>query len=231
MTRLLTWSVLVGMLIAAGPAWSAEKTEGSDTEGQVAPSHSEQLKELSWMAGEWVDQDEDATVATTCRWSRNGNYLTRMFAVSLADQIDLEGIQIIAFDAAEGKVRSWVFDSDGGLGEGRWTREGNRWTVQSTHVLPDGRKAKATRVITRVDDDAFTLKSTDRELDGAVVTDLQLAVVHVGHHPLGGGRPVGGEGDVRTVAPCAGDAVGVVGRHVDLAVDRVGAVGEHLACR
>ena len=124
------------------------------------------------MAGEWVDQDEDATVATTCRLSRNGNFLTQMFAVSLADQIDLEGIQIIAFDAAEGKVRSWVFDSDGGLGEGRWTREGNRWTVQSTHVLPDGRKGKATRVITRVDDDAFTLKSIDREVGGESLPDV-----------------------------------------------------------
>ena len=119
-----------------------------------------------------ANQDEDATVATTCRWSRNGNYLTRMFAVSLADQIDLEGIQIIAFDAAESKVRSWVFDSDGGLGEGRWTREGNRWSVQSTHVLPDGRKGKATRVITRVDDDAFTLKSVDREVDGESLPDV-----------------------------------------------------------
>jgi hypothetical protein len=172
MTRVLMWSVLVGMLIAAGPAWCAEQAAGSDAEPQIAPSHSEQLKELAWMAGEWVDQDEDATVATTCRLSRNGNFLTRMFAVRLADQVDLEGIQIIGFDAAEGKIRSWVFDSDGGVGEGRWTREGNRWTVQSTHVLPDGRNGKATRVITRSDDDTFTLKSIDREVDGESLPDV-----------------------------------------------------------
>ena len=35
MTRLLTWSVLVGMLIAAGPAWSAEQAAGSDAEQQI----------------------------------------------------------------------------------------------------------------------------------------------------------------------------------------------------
>ena len=124
------------------------------------------------MAGEWVDQDEDTTVATTGRFSKNGNFLTRMFIVSVADQTALEGIQIIGFDPAEGKIRSWVFDSDGGIGEGRWTREGDRWTVQSTHVLPDGRKGKATRVITRTDDDTFTLESVDREVDGESLPDV-----------------------------------------------------------
>jgi uncharacterized protein (TIGR02246 family) len=144
----------------------------AETDARVAPSHYEQLKELAWMAGEWADQDKDATVATSCRWSRNKNYLTRVFAISVADQIDLEGIQIIGFDAAEGKIRSWVFDSDGGIGQGCWTRDEDRWTVQSTHVLPDGRKAKATRVITRIDDDTFTLKSVDREVDGESLPDV-----------------------------------------------------------
>jgi len=156
--------------VKEGAAWKLKSVE--EVEARVAPSHYEQLKELAWMAGEWIDQDEDATVATTCRLSRNGNFLTKMFAVSVADQIDLEGIQIIGFDAAEGKIRSWVFDSDGGIGEGRWTREGNRWTVQSTHLLPDGRKGKATRVITRVEDDAFTLESIDREVDGESLPDV-----------------------------------------------------------
>ena len=50
--------------------------------------------------------------------------------------------------------------------------DGNRWTVQSTHLLPDGRKGKATRVITRVDDDTFTLESIDRAVDGESLPDV-----------------------------------------------------------
>jgi uncharacterized protein (TIGR02246 family) len=160
----------VATYVKEGAAWKLKSVEEADV--RVAPSHYEQLKELAWMAGEWADEDEDATVATTCRWSRNGNFLTRMFAVRVAGQADLEGMQIIGFDPSEGKIRSWVFDSDGGTGEGYWTRDGSQWTVQSTHVLPDGQKGKATRVITRVDDDTFTLRLTNREVGGDSLPDV-----------------------------------------------------------
>ena len=52
------------------------------------PSHYEQLKDLEWMVGHWVDQDDAATVVTDCNWSRNENFLIRTFAVQIGDNID-----------------------------------------------------------------------------------------------------------------------------------------------
>ena len=173
MTRLLTWSVLVGMLIAAGAGM--ERRTGCrlrcGAAGRPKPLRATEGVGLDGRrvgrSGRGRHRSDDLPVVEERELPHSD-----VRRPVLPTRVDLEGIQIIGFDAAEGKIRSWVFDSDGGIGEGRWTRDGNQWTVQSTHVLPDGRKAKATRVITRVDDDAFTLKSTDRELDGESLPDV-----------------------------------------------------------
>ena len=92
----------------------------------AAPAPYEQLKVLEWMIGEWVDEGEDMTITTVCRWTRNRCFMTRSFKVSTADGRELEGTQIIGWDPAEKRIRSWLFDSEGGFGEARWTRDGSR---------------------------------------------------------------------------------------------------------
>ena len=61
---------------------------------------------------------------------------------------DLEGTQVIGWDPAAGTIRSWMFDSDGGFGEGIWSKKDNSWIVKFSQVLPDGRKASATNIYT-----------------------------------------------------------------------------------
>ena len=34
---------------------------------------------------------------------------------------------MIGYDPVKGRLRSWVFDSEGGFGEGSWRQEGNKW--------------------------------------------------------------------------------------------------------
>ena len=136
------------------------------------PSHYEQLKDLEWMVGHWVDQDEAATVVTDCNWSRNENYLVRTFTVKVGDNIDLSGMQIIGWDPAAKRIRSWVFDSDGGFGTGTWTKKGNRWFVQKGGILPDGRKSSAVNIFTQLDDSTFTLQSVNRMVDGELLPNI-----------------------------------------------------------
>ena len=64
---------------------------------------------------------------------------------------DLEGTQVIGWDPAAGTIRSWMFDSDGGFGEGTWSKKDNSWIVKFNQVLPDGRKASATNIYTLID--------------------------------------------------------------------------------
>ena len=89
----------------------------------------------------------------------------------------MAGMQIIGWDPAAKQVRSWVFDSDGGFAEGRWTQKGGRWSITSTGTLPDGGKASSVNVITRVDDDQFKWKSLNRTAGGELLPNIDEVVV------------------------------------------------------
>jgi uncharacterized protein (TIGR02246 family) len=141
------------------------------------PSSYEQLKELEWMIGSWIDQDENATIQTDCEWTKNQNFINRSFAVVVGDQVDLAGMQIIGWDPAAKQIRSWIFDSDGGFAEGKWTRKGDRWLIQQNGTLPDGSRSSAVNVITRVDDDSFTWQSVQREVNGDILPNVDEVLV------------------------------------------------------
>jgi uncharacterized protein (TIGR02246 family) len=141
------------------------------------PSNYEQLKELEWMIGSWIDQDEDATVQTDCDWTKNQNFINRSFAVVVGDQVDLAGMQIIGWDPVAKQIRSWIFDSDGGFAEGKWTRKGDRWLIQQNGTLPDGSITSAVNIITRVDDNSFTWQSVNREVGGDILPNVDEVLV------------------------------------------------------
>ncbi len=143
----------------------------------VVTSHYEQLKDLEWMVGSWVDQDDEATVVTECNWTRNNNFMTRFFTVQIRDQIDMAGMQIIGWDPAAKQIRSWVFDSDGGFGQATWNRNGNRWYIQQTGVLPDGRASSSVNIITYVDDNTCTLQSINRTADGELLPNVEEVTI------------------------------------------------------
>lgn len=148
-----------------------------DTPAPPPPSREEKLGELSWLVGEWVDGDGSARVHTTCKWAANKSFLVRTFTVYIEDRLDVQGTQVIGWDAAAGKVRSWSFDSHGGHSEGTWSRKDNYWTIRNVGVTPDGRKTAAINTVTRLDDDRFTFKSTSREIDGELQPDIDGVVV------------------------------------------------------
>ncbi|MCG8585222.1 MAG: SgcJ/EcaC family oxidoreductase, partial [Pirellulales bacterium] len=94
-----------------------------EDEPRDPPSHYEQLKQLEWLVGTWVDNEGGDRVKTDCQWSKNRNYLVRTFTATVDDRIDLSGMQIVGWDPAKKQIRSWVFDSDGGFAEGVWSKK------------------------------------------------------------------------------------------------------------
>lgn len=147
-------------------------------EAKVDPSpHYERLREIEWMIGEWVDQDEQATVELNCRWSRNKNFMIREFAVSVGDKIDISGIQIIGWNAEASRLQSWTFDSDGGFAEGTWTAATGRWYVRNRGYTADGGRVAATNVIRMIDDDSFGWRTIDQSLDGEILPNVDETLV------------------------------------------------------
>ena len=141
------------------------------------PSHYEQLKDLEWLVGNWIDQDGGDVIKTECQWTRNRNFLTRAFTVSIKDRIDMAGMQIIGWDAARKQIRSWVFDSDGGFVEGVWKRSGDRWIVTSTATLPDGKKGSFTSISRRLDENSFGWQKVNRIVDGEILPNIDEVVI------------------------------------------------------
>ena len=141
------------------------------------PSHYEQLKELEWMVGTWIDEDETSTIQTDCEWTKNKNFLTRSFAVMVDDRVDMSGMQIIGWDPAAKQIRSWVFDSDGTFAEGKWTRKDDSWSIAQVGTLPDGKKSAAVNIITKLDDHSCTWQSINRVTDGEMLPNVEEVLI------------------------------------------------------
>ncbi len=118
------------------------------------------------MEGTWVNQEDDSEVRLVCDWVANKNFLARRFSVTRKDSVELEGTQIVGWDASRQTIRSWSFDSDGAFNEGLWKQNKKGWRIQANGVLPSGKKASATQIITQVDDNKFIWQATNRSIGG-----------------------------------------------------------------
>jgi uncharacterized protein (TIGR02246 family) len=155
--------------------WLLDRVTEEDV--PVVTTNYEKLKDLEWMIGTWVDEDEVNRIETTCQWTKNQNFITRAFTISVRDRIDMAGIQFVGWDPAAKQIRSWVFDSDGGFGEGIWTRKDNTWYIQATGTLPDGTKSTAVNIITYLDDDTMTWQSVNQVTAGEILPNVDEVVV------------------------------------------------------
>ncbi len=154
--------------------WLISSVHDLPGEGESAAlSSSEQLKQLAWLVGDWVDTVEKADVRITCRWAENQNFLVLKYDVKQADK-EFTLDQRIGWDPANGQIRSWYFDSMGGFGEGLWTRDGNQWISETTGVLPDGRAGSAHNIMRFVNEKSWVFQSTDREVDGVPIADVEV---------------------------------------------------------
>lgn len=156
--------------VKKGGQWKLDSVR--ETEVPDAPPASSALQDLAWLVGEWGDDSREASAGATVTWRKNKSFLSYEFKVQAPGMEDLEGTQIIGWDPAAGTIRSWMFDSDGGFGEGTWTRKDKSWIVKFSQVLPDGRKASATNVYTLVDANTITWKSIGRQVDGEYLPNI-----------------------------------------------------------
>ena len=134
-------------------------------------AHHDRLKELEWLIGDWLDESPDSVVHATCRWTEDQNFLLRDFTIRVQGKSVMTVTERIGWDPSTHQIKSWVFDSEGGFGNGLWSRNGNEWIIKSTGILPDGRTATATHVLTLVGPHAARWVSVERTVGSQVVPD------------------------------------------------------------
>lgn len=144
---------------------------------QSPSSNFEHLKDLAWLVGKWEDSDENVQILFDNQWDKYKNFLTQHFKMKIYGQDDIEGKQIIAWDPLKNVIRSWVFDSDGGFGEGTWVKENKSWYATMRYTLSDGRVASSTHIYTPVDDHSYTFASVEREVDGEILPNMNPVTV------------------------------------------------------
>lgn len=137
----------------------------------------EELQQLDWLVGHWVDESPEALIVTTYRWTDNHQFILGEFTVQVGGRPAMTGSQRIGWDPLAKKLRSWVFDSEGGFAEGVWTREGNQWLAKMTGVTREGKAASATNIIIRLSKDRMTWQSRDRVVGDDKMPDLQAIPV------------------------------------------------------
>ncbi len=137
----------------------------------------DRLRDLDWMIGDWIDEGADSVVRLRCQWSEDANFLLRTFTVKRQGKPVMTVTQRIGWDPVARRVRSWEFDSQGGFGQGEWSRDGDKWVVKSTGVRPEGTTASATNVMTRERPDLISWVSTDRVIGDQSVPDSEAYVL------------------------------------------------------
>jgi hypothetical protein len=182
MKHLLTLLVFSLLVISYGMAQDdpAARPAAPEVTEAAAATDAEQtspLEVLDWMVGTWIDEGEDATIVTECSWTKNRRFLKRSFKVKIDEEVTLEGDQFVGWDPVAGQIRSWTFDSEGGIGEGVWIQDGSRWLVKASFVLADGARASALNVYTYVDADTIRWQSTNREIAGELQPNIPEVTV------------------------------------------------------
>jgi uncharacterized protein (TIGR02246 family) len=154
--------------------WLLRSVRDLPAEEGDAASPSARLKELQWMIGNWDGTNGNVTMSV--RGLMNQTFLRLEFKTKSADT-ELSVIQLLGFDPLTNQIKSWTFDSQGGYGEGLWTRDGNSWVGQTAGVLPNGETGTAVNLIRFVDDNTAIFQVRDREVAGQPIADAEVKLV------------------------------------------------------
>lgn len=145
----------------------------TEAEILVEESHRDELQDLEWLIGDWSVEGEGFRVEFRCQWTAKENFISRSFKVfDDQDEVESSGLQIIGWDEKNDQIRSWLFDSDGGVIEGVWSKRSDGWSVQSVVTLADGGSGSFTSVFRPQSDGIFTWEKINRVLDGKLLPNI-----------------------------------------------------------
>jgi uncharacterized protein (TIGR02246 family) len=138
------------------------------------PNNAEHLRGLQWIIGEWASQPDKGMVERVIwSWTANQNFIVGSFSTTFKSASMRGAKHWIGWDPATQRIRSWIFDDSGAFGEGAWSRDGDKWSIKTTSVLQDGKKASATFVVTPIDADTISFQIKDRSVDGRALPDVK----------------------------------------------------------
>jgi uncharacterized protein (TIGR02246 family) len=156
--------------------WLLARARDFPAEAEVQSNY-EHLRELEWLVGEWIQEDEASLIGTTCKWVDHKNFLLQDFTIRIGALDPITGSTRIGWDPQTQQIKSWTFDSEGGYSEALWTRGENRWVLKARGVTRSGRTFSGTSIVRQVDDGTMSWESHDRVEGGVLVPDRPPIVI------------------------------------------------------
>jgi len=133
----------------------------------------DRLEDLAWLIGTWTVKVKEHEVTLTFERDKSKAFLAAKSSKKLGDKVVTSGTMKIAVDPQTGQIRSWHFEDDGGHGQARWMRDGNRWILDAVGVTADGVATSGVNLLARVGPDELTWRSVDRMMGNVAQPDTQ----------------------------------------------------------
>ncbi len=147
-------------------------------ESAARPLKSElNLKDLAWLIGTWAVSGDDAKFEVTYDWLGNGNFIRGETTVLSDEGKPSGGTQIIGKDPLTGRIVSWSFNADGGLGYGEWAKEGAHWLIRTQGVTADGMPTSAVNILYDADNNVHSWQSVNRTVGDQILPRTKEVVI------------------------------------------------------
>ena len=124
----------------------------------------DRLKELEWMVGEWINESQAAIVNTTCKWTRDGNFLVREFTMKTQGQPVLSGTQRIGWDPGSTSSRPGSSTPRAATAKATSPAMATGGFSRSRGCDRMANRSSATNIVTRLGKDRASWQSVDRTL-------------------------------------------------------------------
>lgn len=172
-------SIFSTVMVKSANQWLIKELTETAIQAAQPESH---LQELGWLIGKWSVENANASVQMNVEWAPGRKFITSKTMLSRNGKEPQIDTQVIGWDPRNNLIVSWHFDSNGGFGNGTWTKtaDGNRWVVEVVGVGADGSSTTASNVFCPKSGEEFTWQSVHRSLDGKPVPDTESLTVHKG---------------------------------------------------
>jgi uncharacterized protein (TIGR02246 family) len=137
----------------------------------VPGANEDYLKDLQWLIGRWNAASTAHPLQLNYEWMAQRNFIENTYTIGKGDADAASGRQIIGWNAKLGRIVSWHFHSDGGVGSDVWIKDGPKWVIEATGFSRDGSQSAALNVLTPIDANTYTWQSIKRTLDGVSLPD------------------------------------------------------------
>jgi ketosteroid isomerase-like protein len=129
----------------------------------------ESERDLEALVGSWQHQSDAGTLTVNSVWKHNKRIIARDFEIKSKDGKIVTVSEMIGWDPATGTIRSWSFDSQGGLEQAAWNHDGLQWLIKANATLPDGSKATEQRSLSVESNGDLKTRTIEQQFGGRLM--------------------------------------------------------------